>query len=73
MVFSTRISIQWPPAPAQEPTKTYVMTSPKDQHFVDLRPYLSNTLPVAKTSFPFEWSMSGTEEELENGNIMFHH
>lgn len=72
MTFSTRISIQWPPESAEETTKTYVITSPKHNHFVDIRSYL-NPSSIKPRGIPFEWALAGVEEDVGSGKILFHH
>ncbi|CDK28320.1 unnamed protein product [Kuraishia capsulata CBS 1993] len=68
-VMSVRISIQWPPAEANEETTTMVLTTP-GAHYVDLRP-LKNSLSV----FPYQWNwaMAGEEVVIAENEIEFSH
>jgi hypothetical protein len=70
-MLSTRVSIQWPPEPVGEDTKTVVITTP-DNHFVDLRVYLEHYPYRIQTSEEFEnvfqWCSCGVERPIANSN-----
>ncbi|ODV94330.1 hypothetical protein PACTADRAFT_86518 [Pachysolen tannophilus NRRL Y-2460] len=70
-VVSKRVSIQWPPEDASEPTTTMVFTAPSDK-FVDLRP-LKIPQTEKEEKFPFEWAIVGYEQVLPENKIQFHH
>lgn len=62
---STRISLQWPPEPAEETTDTLVLTS-HDLHFVDIR--ITKPLPAPTSTdndSHIDWIITGIENPLE--------
>jgi len=70
-MLSTRVSIQWPPEPAGEDTKTIVITTP-DNHFVDLRAYIDHYPYRNQGSEEFEnvfqWCSCGVERPIANSS-----
>lgn len=66
-MISTRVSIQWPPSEAHEPTDTMVLMS-RGNKFVDLRPF-----KVSNRSFPFEWAFFGAKVALGENRHMYTH
>lgn len=66
-MISTRVSIQWPPATAREPTNTMVLMS-RGNKFVDLRPF-----KVSDITFPFEWAFFGTKVARGKNRSMYTH
>lgn len=67
-VASTRISLQWPPAPASEDSDVLVLVS-NQAHFVDLRIKKDKSL-----SNPIDWIITGKEYAIPDTNkIEFQH
>lgn len=60
---STRISIRWPPAPAEEPTDTLVLSV--GEYYVDLR--------VKKSDGSIDWALAGLRIVISENPGMLRH